>query len=34
MLEEGSAACAGWLRLQANGVISWTRELYVVQAVD
>ena len=34
MLEEGGAACAGWLRVPANGVISWARELYVVQAVD
>ena len=31
VLEEGSGDCAGWLRVQADGVTSWVREQYVVE---
>ena len=33
LLEEGSGECAGWLKVQADGVTSWVREEYVVQWV-
>ena len=32
VIEDGSGTCAGWLRVRANGVTSWVREQYVVDA--
>ena len=32
VLEEGSGRCAGWFRVQANGVTSWVREQYLLDA--
>ena len=32
LIEEGTGLCTGWVRVRANGVTSWVRNLYVVSS--